>query len=78
MSKKTNAAGAGSPIITLQQQLASNVRDAIAKAHLSLHAVIQMLRVDGVNPDPACLAHLLEYIEGELIECDELLSPSLH
>lgn len=45
----------------------------ISKAHCSLGVLIDLLRGNG-QPDPASLAHILEYIEDALEKSDQTMN----
>jgi hypothetical protein len=68
------------PAVMVPFDVIDIVANDIAQAHLSLNGLIALLRGHG-QPDPLCLAHLLQYIEDNLERADEMISaclPSVH
>jgi hypothetical protein len=76
--KSNTGPDAGAAPITLPRDVADTVWREVSKAHLALHALVQMLRVDGVQPDSHGVAYLLAYIESNLERSDDLISPFMH
>lgn len=61
------------PIISIPAPVLNGVLRDISKAHCSLGVLVELLRGNS-QPDPASLAHLLEYIEGALENSDDIVS----
>lgn len=79
MSVQTNSGSdSGAPSITLPRNVADTVWRDLSQAHIALHSLVQMLRVDGVQPDSHGVAHLLAYIQANLESSDDLISPFMH
>lgn len=59
--------------ITFPKSVFDGLHRDISQAHCSLSALVDLLR-GNAQPDPACLAHLLSYIDTALVASDEVMS----